>query len=168
MWQGHHDRHGDRWDTSESPEMIPYFNGQFISNDSAGQFNGETTPFSANGAGITGDPRAITAYSFMCKWMKFGPHTDTEMNSKWIKNLIPRGKNYTLSEENIGINLCDPPELGNGFLYKLKAWLRKNRCIVHQILTSVLQRAMSRERKCNPQDGRKYHTSNKQLVSWIC
>ena len=47
--------------------MIPYFNGQFISNDSAGQFNGETTPFSANGAGITGDPRAITAYSFMCK-----------------------------------------------------------------------------------------------------
>ena len=67
MWQGHHDRHGDRWDTSESPEMIPYFNGQFISNDSAGQFNGETTPFSANGAGITGDPRAITAYSLMCK-----------------------------------------------------------------------------------------------------
>lgn len=53
--------------------------------------------------------------------MKFAPHTDTEMNSKWIKNLIPRGRNYTLSEENIGINLCDPPELGNVFLYKLKA-----------------------------------------------
>ena len=142
MWQGHHDRHGDRWDISESPEMIPYFNGQFISNNSTRQFNGETIPFSANGAGIIGYPHAITGYSFMCKWMKFGPHTDTEMNSKWIKNLIPRGKNYTLSEENIGINLCDPPELGNGFLYKLKAWLRKNRCIVHQILTSVLQRAM--------------------------
>lgn len=80
----------------------------------------------------------------------------------------PKRKNYTLSEENIGINLCDPPELGNGFLYKLKARLRKNRCIVHQILIYVLQRAMSRERKCNPQDGRKYHTSNKKLISRIC
>ena len=52
--------------------------------------------------------------------------------------------------------------------YKLKARLRKNRCIVHQILIYVLQRAMSRERKCNPQDGRKYHTSNKKLISRIC
>ena len=29
----------------------------------------------------------------------------------------PKRKNYTLSEENMGVNLFDP-ELGNGFLYK--------------------------------------------------
>ena len=39
----------------------------FIFNKSARQFNGERTPFSANGAGIIGYPRAIVGYSFTCK-----------------------------------------------------------------------------------------------------
>ena len=89
-------RNTDQWNKIESPEITPCTYGYLILTREARRYNGAKTDSSINGSGKTGQlhVQKMKLEHFLTPY--------TEINSKWIKDILVRPETIKLLEENIG------------------------------------------------------------------
>ena len=94
-----------------------------------------------------------------CKTIQLDPYLTLQINSKWIKVLNVRPKTIKLLGENIRVKFHELGS-GNGFLDITKSTATKEKksasWTAQTLKTFVFWRILSRRRKDNSQNGRKY------------
>ena len=94
-------RNTDQWNKIESPEITPCTYGYLILTREARRYNGAKTDSSINGSGKTGQlhVQKMKLEHFLTPY--------TEINSKWIKDILVRPETIKLLEEKTGRTLDD-------------------------------------------------------------